>query len=287
MYTTNAGSAMRIAVTGATGTVGGRVVGLLAARGDHEVVAVSRRRPSDMPAGVESVLADYADLAALRIAFDGADVVVFVSSDGEAVNVLYHHRNVLRAVADARVGHVVAMSGLDADITSPFCYAVTYGHTEQVLRDSGCAASIARTSIFTEFFLQFLRTARACGEVRLPAADGRISLVSMADVARCLAALAVAPPSLRVHELTGPAALTVSDIAAEAARAWHAPVRYVDLTAADFQRELAADDLDPWWCYVFSSMFASVRDHRWEQVTDEVSRLTHRQPRALSDLLAR
>jgi NAD(P)H dehydrogenase (quinone) len=278
---------MRIAVTGATGTVGGRVVGLLAARGDHEVVAVLRRRPSDMPAGVESVLADYADLAALRTAFGGADAVVFVSSDGEAVNVLYHHQNVIRAAADTRVGHVVAMSGLDADVTSPFCYAVTYGYTEQLLRDSGCGFSIARTSIFTEFFLQFLGTARTCGEICLPAGDGRISLISIADVARCLAALAVAPPSLRVQELTGPAALTVSDIAAEAARAWHAPVRYVELTPGDFQRKLAADDLDPWWCYAFSSMFASVRDHRWEQVTDEVSRLTHRQPQALSDLIAR
>jgi NAD(P)H dehydrogenase (quinone) len=224
------GKVMRIAVTGATGTLGSQVVGLLTARGDHEVVAVSRRRPSALPEEVVSVLADYADLAALRTAFYGADVVVFVSSDGEAVNVLFHHRNVIRALTDARVGHVVAMSGLDADIRSPFCYAVTYGHTERLLRDSGCAFSIARASIFTEFLLRFLRTARTSGDLRLPAADGRISLVSVADVARCLAALAVAAPSLRVHELTGPAALTVADIAAEAARAWHAPVRYVELT---------------------------------------------------------
>jgi len=99
------------------------------------------------------------------------------------------------AATNAGIGHVVALSGLDADTTSPFCYAVTYGHTEQLLRDSGCAVSIARTSIFTEFFLRFLHTARQQGQIRLPAGDGSISMVSIADVGRCLAALALAPPT--------------------------------------------------------------------------------------------
>jgi NAD(P)H dehydrogenase (quinone) len=277
---------MRIAVTGATGTLGGQVVRLLAAHSGHEVVAVSRRRPSDLPPRARSARADYADLAALRRAFAGADTLVFVSSDGEAVNVLYHHQNVIRAAADATVGHIVAMSGLDADITSPFCYAVTYGHTERLLHECRCDVTIVRTSIFTEFFLQFLRTARERGQIRLPAEDGRVSLLSIADTGRCLAALALREPTRRVHELTGPAALNMHDVAAAAARVWRTPVSYVAISAADFQRELAADDLDPWWCYAFSSMFASIRQHRWEAVTDQVLRVSNRQPLQLRDLLA-
>jgi NAD(P)H dehydrogenase (quinone) len=42
------------------------------------------------------------------------------------------------------------------------------------------------------FFLGFLARSRTSGQLRLPAADGRISLVSRADVARCLAPLVVA-----------------------------------------------------------------------------------------------
>ncbi len=151
---------MRIAVTGASGTLGGHVVELLAAHNDQEVLAVSRRPSSERPSRVLHAHADYADRAALRRAFDGIDTLVFVSSDGEAVNVLYHHHNVIRAAVAAGVGHIVAVSGLDADTTSPFCYAVTYGHTEQMLQQSGCTVTIARTSIFAEFFLQFPRTRR-------------------------------------------------------------------------------------------------------------------------------
>ncbi len=276
---------MRIAVTGATGQLGGQVIGLLAAQ-DAEVVAVSRRPPPTLPtARVTAAAADYDDPAALRAAFEGADTLVFVSSDGEAVNVLRHHQHVIQAAAGAGVGHVVALSGLDADVTSPFCYAVTYGHTERLLRDSGCGFSIARASLFTEFFLRFVTPARTSGEIRLPAADGRVSLVSRADVGRCLAALALAAPTGAVHELTGPAALGLSAVAGLATRRWRRPVSYAPLTSAAFQIDLAREGTLAWWNYAFATMFASVREHRWERVTSEVHRLTGRPPQSLGDLL--
>lgn len=278
---------MRIAVTGATGTLGRLVVERLASVGEHDVVAVSRRPRSDLPPGAVSRCADYADVAALGSAVAGVDTLVFVSSDGPAVDVLYHHENVVHAATDAGVGHIVALSGLDADITSPFCYGVTYGHTEQMLRDSGCGLSIVRTSIFTEFLLRsFVRIARQSGELRLPVENARISMMSITDVGRCLAALALAQPTARVHSVTGPAALDMHDVAARAAPTWRAPIRYVDISPSDFQRELAADDLDPWWCYAFSSMFASVRQHRWEKVTGEVLELTGRPPLTLEQVLS-
>jgi uncharacterized protein YbjT (DUF2867 family) len=43
-----------------------------------------------------TVVADYADVAALRAALSGVDTLVFVSSDGEAAKVLVHHENVVR-----------------------------------------------------------------------------------------------------------------------------------------------------------------------------------------------
>ena len=147
--------------------------------------------------------ADYADPEALSTALRGADTLVFVSSDGPVAQVMVHHHNVIRAARASGVAHIVALSGLDADPCSPFCYAVSYGYTEGLLTVSGCLVSIARASIYSEFFTGFLARARASGQVRLPAADGRISLVSRADVARCLAALAVRPAGGH-HDITGP-----------------------------------------------------------------------------------
>jgi NAD(P)H dehydrogenase (quinone) len=279
---------LRIAVTGANGRLGGRVVELLAAEEGHHVVAVCRGelRPDLRSSRVSVAVADYTDLAALRAALHEVDTLVFVSSDGEAAQLLLHHRNVVQAAADGGVPHVVVLSSLDADVTSPFCYAVTNGYTEQILRDTGCALSIARASIYTEFFMHWLVQARASGEIRVPAADGRVSLVSRTDVARCLAALALAAPTGRHHDITGPQSLTLTDIAALTERAWGTPVRYVELTRSDHCVEMAGAGEDPWWLYAFSTMFDSVREQRWAAVSDEVRMIIGHPPASLLDVLA-
>jgi hypothetical protein len=42
-----------------------------------------------------------------------------------------HYRNVICAARDSGVARSVALSGPDADPSSPFCHAVSYGYTEQ------------------------------------------------------------------------------------------------------------------------------------------------------------
>lgn len=274
---------MRIAVTGANGTIGGDVAWLLA--GSHDVVAVVRR-PGTHPPDVTEVMADYDDLPALRRALAGVDVLVFVSSDGEAARIMIHHQNVVRAASETGVGHVVYLSGLDASVDSPFCYAYTNGYTERLLVDSGLTCSIARSSIFTEFFVQFA-SEEAGHALRLPADDARISLVSQADVARTLTALATAPPTGRMLDITGPQALDVHEIAGLIGRVRGTPTCYVPITADAFVTELTSAGEDPWWTYAYSTMFASIRMRRWAPVSNDVHRLTGRAPSSVADVLAR
>ena len=279
---------MRIAVTGASGRIGGEVVRLLAAQ-QHQVVALTRRPPGAAPgpAGVQVRQAGYSDEPALAAALDGVATLVLVSSDGPVADVIVHHRNVIRAAARRGVAHIVALSGLDAALDSPFCYAVGYGYTEQLLAESGCAFSLARASIYTEFFLSFLTRARASGQLRLPAADGRVSLVSRGDVARSLAALAPARPAGRPQEITGPGSLDMAALAALAQQEWATPVTYTAITPAELVADLAADGEDPWWIYAYSSMFASIREDRWAAVSPDTERLTGRPPTPVRAILAR
>src|SRR5437764_5061467 len=118
---------------------------ILASEPAHEVVALSRRalpaQPDLTHVGVR--IADYEDPAALAAALKHVETLVFVSSDGPTAQVIVHHQNVIRAAAATGVGHIVALSGLDADPESPFCYGLSYGYTARLLLESGCSASIA------------------------------------------------------------------------------------------------------------------------------------------------
>ena len=276
---------MRIAVTGATARLGGQIVSLLAADPARDVVAVCRRPPDELPTPVTVAIADYEDPPSLCEALRDVDTLVFVSSDGETHRLLHHHHSVVRAVADCGVRHVVALSSLDADLASPFCYAMTNRQTELMLEAAGCAVSLARASIYTEFFMGWLIGARASGEIRLPAGAGRISLVSRDDVGRAMAALARSDPSGRHHDLTGPESLDLDAIAAVVAEQYGRSVRYVDITPAEYLAELATEGEDAWWMYAYSSMFASVREQRWARTSDEVATLTGREPTSLAQTL--
>ncbi|WP_174188603.1 NAD(P)-dependent oxidoreductase [Nocardia barduliensis] len=67
---------MKIAVVGATGMVGSRVVSEAASRG-HELVAVFRRqRPATLPPGVTAVEGDANDPGQMSGLFHGADAIV-------------------------------------------------------------------------------------------------------------------------------------------------------------------------------------------------------------------
>lgn len=259
---------MTIAVTGGTGRIGGRIVQLLTAAGRRDVTALSSRTaPYDRP-------------DALRRALTGVDTLVLVSSDGEAARVLTHHHNIVQAAVACGTGHVVLLSGLDHDLGSPFCYAYTNGRTEQLLAEAGLPHSIVRAGLYTEFFLGLMDQVAVDGGVALPAADGRVSLVTRDDVARSMAALALREPADRAYDITGPESLPVADVAAAAGH------RYHDCGPSDYAAALLRVDGEPWWTYAYLTMFAAIREHRWQSTSPAFTELTGRPATSLRQFLA-
>src|SRR4051794_8072005 len=104
---------MTIAVTGATGGVGSRVLRHLLAVGDSPPLVALARRPGAVPRAVPTRFADYDDPAALRAALAGVRTLVFISSDGVAETMLRQHHNVIAATAAAGVEHVIYTGIID------------------------------------------------------------------------------------------------------------------------------------------------------------------------------
>jgi NAD(P)H dehydrogenase (quinone) len=268
-----------IGVTAATGGVGSRVVRHLLARADCAGVAALARRPDAVPAapGLPVRHADYDDPASLRAAFAGLRTLVFISGDGVADKVRRQHDHVVTAIAAAGVERVVYTSILDVEPDSRFYYSAGHRETEAWLAATGARTCFARTSIFADFFLE---TWLAGAELAVPAGDGGMSLVTRADTARAVAALAASEED-GVVDITGPEALTAAQIATQAG------LPCVALDDAEYRRRLTAEGNPGWLIEAFASMFASVREGRFAAVSDAVPRLTGRAAETFADFLSR
>ena len=114
---------MRVAVVGATGTIGRPLVRALSA--EHDVVGVARTPPADDDDEVEWIAADATDPAAMRRALDGAEVVYHLvhslGSSDFARSTSRPQRRSWQAPQRAGVGQIVYLGGLgeERDDLSP------------------------------------------------------------------------------------------------------------------------------------------------------------------------
>lgn len=262
-----------IAVTGATGRLGGQVARLLADRGIGQRLLVrTPERAPDLP-GTEVRVCSYEDTAASRAALEGVDVLFMVSA-AESADRLQQHRAFIDAAVAAGVRHVVYTSFLGAGPDSVFTLGRDHGATEDHLRASGLRWTMLRDNFYADIFPLFAED----GVIAGPAGQGRVSAVAIADVARAAAAILADPAAHHdaTYDLTGPQALTLDEIAEAVTRATGRPTLFHDETEAEAYESRSLYDVPDWQVDAWVSTYTAIRDGTLERVTDTVEQLTGR-----------
>lgn len=271
-----------LAVTGATGHVGGLVARQLSDLRPRLIV----RDPSRAPHvdGATVTQASYGDLEASLAALEGIDVLLMVSG-AEAADRRDQHRTFIRAAAQAGVGHVVYTSFAGAAPDAIFTLARDHFDAEQAIRQSGLGFTFLRDN----FYLDLLPLMGGEeGVIRGPAGDGRVAGVARADVADVAATVLRDPGAHRgaTYELTGPEALTFTEMAARASAVLGRPIRFEDETEEEaYASRSAAYDVEDWQLDAWVSTYLAVRDGELAHPSDDVRRLTGHAPRSLEDAL--
>lgn len=224
-----------ILIIGATGMFGSRVLRETACREApvralaHSAATADRLRAG----GFEVAVADLDRPETLNGAFAGIDTVFLVSPMDDRIAV--RERNALRGAQEAGVRRVVKLYGavrhhgdsLDAQ------------HLESIaaLRESGLNwALVSPNSVMETSLLSQADAVKQAGALFGSAGDGRVGLVAANDVARAAAVvLADRDESGANYELTGPAALSMAEMAVALSEALGRRVTYQDLPAEDFR----------------------------------------------------
>jgi NAD(P)H dehydrogenase (quinone) len=275
-----------LGITGSTGAVGGRVAAALAGsdfRLDLRLLVRDAARAPDIDCDVR--VCDYADEDAALAALRGVDTLLMVSG-AEAQDRRAQHRTFIRAAARAGVGHIVytSFSGAAADAT--FTLGRDHHDAETAIRESGMAFTFLRDNFYADLLPFF---ADEQGVIRGPAADGRVAAVARADVAD--AAVAVlrdpAPHAGSTYTLTGPEALTLTEVAARAGAVLGRELRFEDETVEEaYASRKAAYGAEQWQLDAWVSTYTAIADGSCAEVTEDVRRLTGRPARTIEEALA-
>ncbi len=224
---------MVIAVTGATGKLGQRVVEQLKAKVPAgEILALVRTPQKAAALGVAARAFDYSRPETLAPALAGVDTLLLVSSN-EIGQRGAQHRNVIAAAKAAGVGRIVYTSLLHAD-TSPLSLAGEHRETEAALEASGVPYVILRNGWYTENYTDAAPAALAAGAVVGSAGEGRISSASRDDYAAAAVAVVTGTQSGQTYELAGDTAWTLADLAAELSRQSGRDIPFHNLPQAEY-----------------------------------------------------
>lgn len=271
-----------IAITGATGAIGFRVAHLLADQ-DQSLRLLVRDAGRAPQVGAEvAIISDYTDSAAARIGFVGCDTMLLVSAR-ESADRITEHRSMIDAALGAGVTKMVYISFQGAAPDATFTFARDHFHTEQAIIGSGVRHVFLRDSLYQAGLAGL---AGADGIIRGPAGDGAVAAVGHDDVA------AVAAHVLtddrwdgQTLDVTGPAALTLTEVAAELTAVSGSPVRYELESEDEAYASRAHYGAPPFEVKGWVTSYQAIAAGELATVSDTVELVTGRAPQSFADSL--
>ncbi len=218
-----------LVVTGPSGNVGRELVDLL--RTQARPFRVACRRPDRLgalPDTAQSCTFDFFDASTWPAALDGVEelFLLFPLPGNRAARAAVIP--FLQAAERAGCRHVVYVSVFGADRAR----FIPHHKVEAALRSSGMTWTILRCSFFVQNLHRSISTHGVDivehGELFIPAGRGRTTFIDAADAAAVAAGVLTdaGPRRREIHHLTGPAALTMDQVATALSAALGQPVTY-------------------------------------------------------------
>lgn len=305
-----------LAVTGATGEVGGRVARRLSNFGlTQRLIVRDPSRSPDLP-GAEVVWAgSYGDAAAMRKALEGVHRLFLVSArdrfgvahksaQNRSKPPVYDRLQQQIAAVDAAlasgVEHIVYLSVLNASPDATFILAHDHYYTEEHIRASGMKFTFLRASLYMDNVPQCVS---ADDVIRAPAGRGRAAWVARDDIADAAAAvMAGTGHDGSTYDITGPEALTMCETAEKLSLAVGREIIYRPQTPRqarstrstsrldrfeEERRRLTGHGLDDYEVEVFVTHYLQIAAGDLSGVSDAVPSLAGHAAQSLTEYLKR
>lgn len=233
-------------VTGAAGLTGSIVVREFARQGIP--VRALIRNPAkatlfDGLSGVEVVVGDMLRPNTLKPALEGVERALMISTAG--MDMMDTQCTFIEAAKAAGVPHVVKYSGIDSGIGfDPYAFRAGrwHAHVERYLEGSGLAWTHLRPTQFMQFYLPATVTGvdAITRELVMPIGGSQLAPVDIEDTAKvAVALLRDGGHRGQSHYMSGPEALTMSEVVDRISAATGTNFRYTEVSLEEKRKQLA------------------------------------------------
>jgi uncharacterized protein YbjT (DUF2867 family) len=270
---------MTVVITGATGTVGSRVVGRILSLGRRPRVFVRSADKARALFGdrVDVVVGDLAGEAPpLADAFAGAEAV-FLVNDGP--DLARRDETAAAAARMAGVKRLVKLSSMDA--RRAHAVGAWHARGEAAIRACGVAWTFVRPVGFMSNALAWARSIQGESVVRSSAGDGRIAMIHPDDIADVAArALTSSAHEGEALEITGPEALGYAEMVTILGEVLEKRIAYRSLTDEEARQHLLGRGTPAPVAEALVALWRSIREGGGAIVTDTVERVLGALPRS-------
>ena len=266
----------KILVTGATGTIGREVAKRLAAQGASTRAGVRDRTKARKQFGDEIEL--------VAFAFEDKRLFAHALEDVEKVFLLPplmpNQVEVTNAFVDAAqsagVQHIVKLSAIDVEAET-FIAGEWHAANERHIRNSGLAFTFLRPNSFMQNFINYFPPRD--GAIYLPWGNGKASFVDARDVATVAArALTHEAHKNKIYTLTGPAALSIDEVARTLSQVVGREIKYVDVPESAARDAMLNAGMAEWQVDLLMELHAINKQGRWSAITSDVQEVIGKPP---------
>ncbi len=271
--------AAKILVTGATGALGRLVVKNLVHRGMAVRAGVHRAERAEYVkmAGVEPVPLEFGDYASIDRDLEGVETLVLIIP-----NVREQVEFTRRMVDRSRlwgISSILKVSVYGANLVPGSQITRWHRQSELYLQDSTVPFIIVRPNALMQTFVRQVQPANSF--LYMPLGQSRVSYLDLRDLAAFCAEVVLNQQSYlgQVLELTGPAALTMEEVAQTITETVGHHIGYIDTPEETVAHFLESTGNPDWLSKALAEFYSLWRDREFDiAVISEFERLLKRKP---------
>ena len=253
---------MNILITGASGTVGSRIVQRLAASGEEVKALVRTPGKIALPAGVAEVVGDMTSAASMRAALSGVRTLFLLNAvtADETTQALM----TLNLAREAGIERIVYLSVIHADLYTNVPHFTGKHTVERMIESLDLPVTVLRPAYFMQNDERIQSVVENYGVYPMPIGQAGVSMVDVRDIADIavveLLARHRAPHPLprRTLDVAGPEALTGESAARIWGEALQRDIPYGGDDLDGFERQMAAYGPD-WLAYDMRLMMQGIQ----------------------------